>query len=132
LSWSTERRALVALNGAASLAAVGGMVYAFGGAPDVPVEWLERSPFTSYRVPGLVLGGVYAPISLAAAWSVARERPHAADVALAAAAVQEGWIATQVRIIGYRSFLQPLMGAVGIADLALAWRLRQATRGQSG
>lgn len=41
--------ALVAVN------AFAGGVYAMGGAPDWPREWLDRSPFEDYLVPGLVL-----------------------------------------------------------------------------
>jgi hypothetical protein len=36
--------------------------------------------------------------------------------------VQVGWIVAQVRLIGLRSFLQPTMAAVGLADLVLATR----------
>ena len=121
---ATADRTLTALNAAAGVAALGGAWYALAGAPDVPVEWLEGSPFASYTVPGLVLGGVYAPASLLAAATVWRHRPRAADVALAAGAVQVGWIAAQVAVIGLRSPLQPAMLAVGLADLALAWRRR--------
>jgi hypothetical protein len=40
--------------------------------------------------------------------------------------VQVGWIATQVGIIGFRSFLQPLMAGVGLVNLGLGWRRRLA------
>lgn len=115
-------RALVALNAIAGVAALGGARYALGGAPDVPPQWLEGSPFRDYRVPGIILGGVYAPASLAAAWAVWRRHPRAGEVALAAGAIQVGWIGAQVAIIGARSFLQPTMAAVGLVDVGLAWR----------
>jgi hypothetical protein len=118
-----EDVALIALNGAAGLAALAGARYGLGGAPGVPTEWLEGSPFADYRVPGLILGGVYAPATLAAAWAVSRRRRRAPEVALAAGAIQVGWIAAQLRIIGYRHPLQPIMFCVGLADLMLARRL---------
>src|SRR4051812_27480018 len=40
---------LVALN------AFGGGYYGMAGAPNVPTEWLEGSPFTSYFLPSLIL-----------------------------------------------------------------------------
>jgi hypothetical protein len=120
-----HQRTLIALNATAGVAAIGGMAYALGGARGVPIEWLEGSPFADYKVPGLILGGVYAPASLAAAWALANRHPRAGDVALAAAAVQVGWIAGQVSIIGFRSIQQPLWGGVGLVDLALVWRLRR-------
>lgn len=58
-------------DGTAGVAALAGAWYALGGAPDVPTEWLDGSPFADYRVPGLILGGDYAPASLAAAWATA-------------------------------------------------------------
>jgi hypothetical protein len=115
-------RTLVSLNAGAGVAAIGGAWYALGGATDWPREWLDGSPFSDYTIPGLVLGGVYAPASLIAAEAVRRCHPRAGEVALGAAAIQVTWIATQLRIIGFRSFLQPTMAAVGLADLALAWR----------
>ena len=70
--------ALIALNTAAGVAALGG---------------------TWYRVPGLILGGVYAPLSLTAPWAVWRRAPHTRAVALAAGAVRLAWIAAQVAVI---------------------------------
>jgi hypothetical protein len=96
-----------------------------GGRPD---EWLGGSPFADYRVPGLIVGGVYAPASLAAAWAPWHRQSRASDIAVAVATVQVGWIGAQVNIIGVRSFLQRLMGGVGLVDLALAARRRNAGR----
>lgn len=100
-------RALILLNGSAGIGAVGGMVYALKGAPDVPVKWLAGSPFSNYKIPGLFLGCVYAPASLGAAWLVWRNHSRATDVAFATASLQISWIAAQVGIIGYRSPFSP-------------------------
>lgn len=40
---------LIALN------ALGGGYYGMAGAKDVPLVWLEGSPFTSYFIPSLIL-----------------------------------------------------------------------------
>jgi hypothetical protein len=119
---TSSDHALIVLNAAAGIAALGGATYALGGAPDVPTEWLDGSPFRDYTMPGLILGGVYAPAGLAAAWAVWRRHPRASEISVAAAVVQLGWIAAQLRVIGFRSFLQPLMGGVGVIDLGLAVR----------
>lgn len=120
-------RALGALDLAVGVSAIGGAAYALGGAKDWPREWLDGSPFTTYRVPGLVLGGVQAPLAIAAGVALWRGSPRAGVLALATGAVQVGWIVVQARIIGYRSFLQPLLGAIGLVSLAAAvrrWRSR--------
>ena len=54
------------------LNAVAGAWYAIGGAPDVPIEWLEGTPFDDYVIPGLVLGGVVGGTQLGAAFALAR------------------------------------------------------------
>ncbi len=112
--------ALGVLDAVVGVNAIGGAAYALGGAKDWPREWLDGTPFTTYRVPGLILGLVHAPINLWAANQLLRRRPRATLAALAAGAVQVGWIVIQARLIGVRSFLQPLLGAVGVVSLAAA------------
>jgi hypothetical protein len=112
----------MALNATSGIGALAGMRYALGGAPNLPTEWLDGTPFRDYRVPALILGCVYAPVSLAATSALWRRADHAGELAIAAGAVEVGWIVAQVWLIGLRSFLQPTMAAVGFADLVLATR----------
>jgi hypothetical protein len=49
---------LIALNGIAGVAALGGTWYALAGASGVPTEWLRSTPLKDYRLPGMFLGGV--------------------------------------------------------------------------
>src|SRR3954469_24657812 len=110
-----RRRALVAIESVVAVNAVGGMAYALGGAPGVPDEWLDETPFGSYLVPGLYLGVVVGGSCLAAASITVRD-PHRARVAaFGCSAVIVTWIAAQVALIGYRSPLQPLVAATGLA-----------------
>lgn len=117
--------ALCAVDAAVGLSAIGGASYALSGAPDWPNAWLEGSPFRSYRVPGLVLGLVHAPLDLAAAVAIGRGSRWGTPLAIASGAFQLAWIAIQYRVIGLRSFLQPVMGAVGIVSFGLALRRRR-------
>jgi hypothetical protein len=108
-----------------ALNAVGGSLYGLGGAPNVPREWLEGSPFHDYRVPSLILGVAVGGSSATAAVTAWRGSEHAGPASVAAGVILSGWIAAQVAIIGPRSFLQPLMGAVGLALIGLGGRLRK-------
>jgi hypothetical protein len=101
--------ALVGLN------AIGGMAYALAGAPGVPTNWLEGSPFASYRVPGVYLGTVLGGSCLLAAFAAARNDRRARPAALVSSAAVLSWIAAQLAIIGYRSPLQPAIAAGGAA-----------------
>jgi len=106
-----------------ALNAVAGGCYGLSGAEGVPREWLAGSPFTDYFIPGLILftvvGGafLFAAISALARFRVARTS------AFAAGAVVLGWIAVQVAIIGYVSWMQPVTTVAGLVVLVLAWLL---------
>jgi len=95
-----------------------------GGPLRVPPEWMAGTAFGSYRLPGLVLlfaVGGSAGVSLA---GLILGRPWARAAALSAGAVLCGWIAVQVALLGWVHPLQPLLGAIGLAELGLAggWR----------
>ena len=96
-----SRRLITTLDGIVGINALGGMAYALGGAKAVPTEWLERSPFTSYRVPGLYLGTVVGGTCMLAAGAAARDDRRARTVALVSSAVLLSWIAAQLTVIGY-------------------------------
>jgi hypothetical protein len=110
--------ALVALN------AFGGGYYGMAGAEGVPIAWLEGSPFSSYFVPSLflfvVVGGSFlvASIAVFAGWRLARA------AAVGAGLVVLGWLAVQLAIIGYVSWMQPTTAVAALLVLLLASQLR--------
>jgi hypothetical protein len=115
--------ALIAAN------AAGGSIYGLRGAPKVPVEWLQGSPFRDYRVPSLVLGvgvGGAGTVSAVTAW---RGSEWTGPAAVTTGAVLTGWIAAQVAIIGPRSFLQPVMVGAGLALIGLGATHRRLAGG---
>lgn len=106
--------ALLALN------AFGGALYGLAGAKDIPKQWLAGSPFSDYFVPSLILliavGGSLAGAAIAvlAGWRTARPAAQTAGTILI------GWIAIQVSIIGYVSWMQPAVALAGLAIVALS------------
>lgn len=104
--------------------AFAGAWYAVAGAPDVPREWLAGTPFDTYVVPGLVLGGIVGGTQVAAGVALARSAGRAHDVSVAASGVLLAWITTQVAMIGYVSPLQPIV--FGWALLALVAAARRS------
>jgi hypothetical protein len=114
---------IAAISGLTAINAIGGAIYGLNGAPNVPREWLEGSPFPDYRIPSLTLGvavGGSSAVSAAAAW---RGSDHAGPAAVCSGGVLTAWIIAQVMVIGPRSFLQPLMGGAGLATIGLGARL---------
>ena len=116
-------RTIAVLSALTAVNAVGGSLYGLRGAPRIPREWLEGSPFNDYKIPSVFLGiavGGSSAMSAATAW---RGNDHAALATVAAGGILTAWVAAQVAIIGLRSFLQPLFGGVGLTMIALGSKL---------
>lgn len=108
--------ALVALN------AFGGGVFGMAGAEGVPLEWLDGTPFEDYFGPSLILFAVVGGSSLLGAVAVFANANAARTAALGAAAILMIWIAIQVTMIGYVSWLQP---AFAMAAVVITWLASQ-------
>lgn len=115
-----SRTAVMVLEGLIGASAVyGGIGLAVNGL-GMPDEWLERTPFGSWVVPGLALLAVVALpqlVALALEW---RRHPLAPRVSLVAGVVLMGWIAAQILVLRRYFFLQPLLFALGAAEAAFA------------
>ena len=120
---SAVRFALGGLLAFGALNAFAGGYYGLSGAKGVPAEWLAGSPFKDYFVPSLVLFLVVVGSLLVAAIAVLTRLRRARVTAFAAGAVLLVWIAAQVSIIGYVSWMQPTTAIGGLLVLVLAWRL---------
>lgn len=84
---------------------------------------LANSPFSTFLIPGLFLFTVNGLGNAAAAVLSFKRKNPAALAGLFLGIVLCLWIVIQVYMIGFISFLQPLMFAVGAAEAALAMRL---------
>jgi hypothetical protein len=103
-----------------ALNAIGGGYYGLSGAAGVPTAWLEGSPFSDYFIPSLILLVVVGGSFLTAAILVFAGMHIARVAALTAGLVVLGWLAAQVAIIGYVSWMQPTTAMAGVLVLVLA------------
>jgi len=117
--------AFVALN------AFGGGYLGMSGAEGVPREWLQGSPFSDYFIPGLFLFVVVGGSFLVAAVAVFARFRQARLAATIAATIVLAWLAVQVSIIGYVSWMQPATMLAAIIVLVLARLLPGASEGES-
>jgi hypothetical protein len=103
--------------------AFGGGYYGLSGAEGVPTEWLHGSPFSDYFVPSLILlivvGGSFGIASIAVFGGLRIARL----AACAAGLVVLCWLAAQLAIIGYVSWMQPTTAIAGLLVLVLGSRL---------
>ena len=109
--------AFVALN------AFFGGYYGMTGAKGVPTEWLAGSPFRDYFIPGLILFVVVGGSFLVATIAVFAHLRIARLAAFSAGIIVFGWLAVQIAIIGYVSWMQPATAITGLFVLILAWLL---------
>ena len=109
---------LVAVN------AFAGGFYGMAGAKNVPVDWLKESPFHNYFIPGLFLficiGGsaLYAAIAVFRRWRMARKMAFMSGIIILL------WLAVQVAIIGYVSWMQPATAAAAFLIIFLTWKFQ--------
>lgn len=106
--------------------AFGGGIYGIAGARDVPVGWLEGSIFASYLVPSVFLFAGIGLSCLLAGIAVFRGGKKARIAALFCSLLIIAWLALQVQIIGYVSWLQPatLIAALMILLLSLVYETK--------
>jgi hypothetical protein len=110
-----------------ALNAFGGGYYGLSGADGVPTAWLEGSPFNDYFVPSLILLIVVGGSLLIATVAVAARLRIARVTALAAGLIVLVWLAAQLAIIGYVSWMQPVTAISGALVLVLGARLPPST-----
>ena len=79
----------------------------------VPVEYLAHSPFTSFRVPGLILGFVVGGTQLAAAVTLLAKRRGALLLSAIAGFGMIIWVFAELAIIRQYSWLQTAYFTLG-------------------
>jgi hypothetical protein len=130
-----SRRGLVfyALAGALAVQGLSGVAGGIGLVTDptganvqIPIEWLQGSPFDSYWIPGWILLVVLGVGPLVAFGGLLRERPWARRASFAVGIALMVWIAVEIAVIGYHAQppLQLVYGGLGIVIVGLAIRLR--------
>jgi hypothetical protein len=106
-----------------ALNAFAGGYYGLAGAKGVPTEWLAGSPFSDYTVPSSILFVIVGGSFLVATVAVFGRTRIGRASALTGGAIVLVWIAVQIAIIGYVSWMQPATAIGGLLILLLAWAL---------
>ena len=117
------RTALLALDLFVGLTALAGGIAILLGAIQLPGEWLHNTPFSSYRVPGMVLAVFVGGSALVAAVAVMVRSEWDALASLVAGVILAGWIVSQVIMLGFQAGLQPFYFVLSLLIIGLATRL---------
>jgi hypothetical protein len=118
-----RRSLLVLLWFGAVSALTGGVLGVFLNGAGVPLSYLQNTPFSSYLIPGLVLGIVIGGTQAVAAIAVQRRAPRALIAAAVAGFGMVVWIFVEIAVISEYSPLQTIYFALGVLELALVFAL---------
>lgn len=117
----TARWLLIAVEVLIAANAVYGGIGLMVNGMGMPMEWLDRTPFDSWVLPGVFLLILIAgPMAVAAAAELKRLR-WAYALSLGAGIIQIGWIAVQILVLARYFFLQPVLLLAGAIVVGLAW-----------
>lgn len=94
----------------------------------MPLEMLEKSPFSSFLIPGIVLLTVNGFGSLLGAVASFKRQPYIGEVAMALGVFLITWIVLQVYWFTDIHWLHALYFGLGFLEFVLGWSLRHARR----
>lgn len=113
-------RALIVLECLGVVSAAIGTVMAIGqDGGGVPLSYLDGTPFTSFVVPGMILGGIVGGTQLVAAFALWRRWSAGLLWSAIAAFGMLLWIFIELAMIQHYSWLQSTYFAFGIVELIL-------------
>ncbi|MBW2411139.1 MAG: hypothetical protein JRF72_15175 [Deltaproteobacteria bacterium] len=93
------------------------------GTVDIPIQWLNNSPFTSYLIPGLVLLIVIGFGNVLAGTVSFLKKRYAGGIAAILGTFLICFMTIEVWFVGLRNFLQPLYFILGAIVLILGLKL---------
>lgn len=128
VSESLIRKLLIGVSLFIFISAIAGAVGLIGGGINIPLSLIEGSVFSSYLIPGLVLGIVIGGTHLVAAFSVWKRRRFAADISAVAGFGLVIWIFVEMYIMEAAHWAHTLYFTCGIIMLALSFLLLRAER----
>jgi peptidoglycan/LPS O-acetylase OafA/YrhL len=123
-----RRVLLISLYFGAISAVAGGVLGIAANGAGVPLTYLSGTPFTSYVIPGFILGLVIGGTQALAAIMVQRRSPSGPVAASVAGFGMIVWIFVELAVIGEYSPLQTIYFALGVIELALVLLLAGVVR----
>lgn len=118
--------ALLLFNGIGAL--YGGwslMAYPDGSDLQMPMEWLERTPFSNYLIPGIILFIANGLCSIFVFAMLLFNHKKASWLVMAQGVILVGWIVVQILLVQKFHPLQLILGVVGIGLIGVGYLRRK-------
>ena len=96
-----------------------------GSALELPMSFLEGSPFPDFLIPGMFLLAVNGVGSIIGAGLSFTRRRYAQEIAIVLGAILVAWIVIQVVIISSFSWLHVLYFILGVVELGIGLYIRR-------
>jgi hypothetical protein len=106
-------------------AGLGYLLDTSGNGMGVTTELLEKSPFSSFLIPGLFLLFINGIGNAAGAYLSFTKKKLAGEAGIILGVILSLWIIFQVMWITLSSILQPLFLIIGITDVFLGFRIKR-------
>jgi hypothetical protein len=120
MSYRLLRVTLLVLTGFVGLTAVGGGAAILSGLINMPLAWLQNTPFSSYILPGLVLTIIVGGSAVVAAVTTLVDHEMEVLTSLVAGVILVAWIGAEIAMLGLTNWLQPFYLAIGLIIIVLA------------
>lgn len=88
-----------------------------GASLHMKMEWLQDTPFSTFLIPGIILFLLNGIGNVIGFWISIKRKTNAGLFGAMFGAIMMIWITTQVIMIGYKDFLQPLYFSTGMLQL---------------
>jgi hypothetical protein len=114
--------ALLLFNGIGAL--YGGwslMAYPDGSNLQMPIEWLERTPFSDFLIPGIILFIANGLCSIFVFAMLLFNHKKTSWLVMAQGVILVGWIVVQILLVQKYHPLQLILGTVGVGLLVTGW-----------
>lgn len=85
-----------------------------GSGLDMPVSFLEHTPFSNYLIPGIVLFVANGLLSLVVVFFVLTKSVHYIKLTMLQGFVLTGWIMVQMIMLQTVNYLHIILGSVGV------------------
>lgn len=96
-----------------------------GSLLQMSTEWLQKTPFDNYFIPGLILALIVGGAAAIATVLLALRHSQARKSVLFSGLMLGGWISVQLLMVGFVSHLQSAYLALAMLLLLLGWQYKK-------
>jgi hypothetical protein len=99
------------------------IIYPDGSSLQLPLDWLQYSPFNDYLIPGIILISVNGLFGIFVFGTILFQHRLYPWFVVAQGLILSGWIVIQMIMLRSMAGIQVLFGSIGLMLILLGWAL---------